>query len=257
LFRLQLRARCWYADRFDTPPIAGPPLPPAMLRYRVSELLGRQAFLTVGENCAVLIEQHLRQMGSDLARARRVLDFGCGCGRTMRWFLHKYPAVEFHGADVDAEAIQWCREHLRNASFVRNEPAPPLPYPDASFDAIYCLSVFTHLDEPMQDAWLAELSRLLAPSGVLLLTVHSELAAQSLDSGGLAELQSRGFLHRRSQKLRGILPHWYHTTWHSQDYIVKRLRTWFADVRYETVAGGTQSIVLAQRSPNEASAETK
>jgi SAM-dependent methyltransferase len=243
---MQLRLRCWYADRTERKDASGLPLPPAMLRYRVSELLGRDEFLYIGQGCAQLMEQHSRSMGVDLAQVQHVLDFGCGCGRTLRWFLREYPAVEFHGADVDREAIRWCTDNLPSARFLQNDPAPPLPYPDQHFDVIYSLSVFTHLDEHMQDLWLAELARLLIPGGLLLFTVHGELAAQALDLEGRATLESAGFVHRRSRKLKGIVPDWYQTTWHSRDYIVQRLARWFEEIRYEPVPGGMQVIVMAR-----------
>jgi SAM-dependent methyltransferase len=246
LFRLQLRLRCWHADRTAAPDESGLPLPPALLRYRVSELLGRDDFLIIGRGCAEMMEQYTRTMGVDLAHARRVLDFGCGCGRTLRWFLREFPGVEFHGADVDEEAIAWCRRNLPGGHFTRNQPQPPLPYQDGYFDVIYCLSVFTHLDEAMQDAWLAELRRLLTPGGVVLLTVHSDLAARVLDDEGLAVLRTAGFVYRRSERLRGIVPDWYHTSFHSRDYIVQRLAQHFEDIRYETVPDGPQAIVMAR-----------
>lgn len=43
-------------------------------------------------------------------------------------------------------------------------PTPPLPYRDDQFDIIYCISVFTHFDEEMQDLWLHELTRVLNPT---------------------------------------------------------------------------------------------
>jgi len=241
-----LRLRCWLADRSQVPQASGPPLPLALLRYRVSELLGREDFLTIGEGCARLIEEHSRSMGVDLAQCRRILDFGCGCGRTLRWLLQTFPSVEFCGADVDQEAIHWCSRSLPSARFVRNGPVPPLPYPDGHFDVIYCLSVFTHLDEPAQDMWFTELRRLLAPDGVLLISVHGEGAAKALDPHGLATLQTAGFAHRRSQKLKGIVPDWYQTSWHSEQYVVERLSPSFQEVSYHDVPGSSQAIVTAR-----------
>lgn len=81
------------------------PLPSALLRYRVSESLSEDLFLTVGKGCAAHIESQVRSLGNDLASARRILDFGCGCGRILRWLVDMYPDAEFYGADVDSDAI--------------------------------------------------------------------------------------------------------------------------------------------------------
>jgi len=59
-------------------------------------------------------------------------------------------------------------------------------------------------------------------------------------------LEEEGFLHRRSSKFKGILPAWYHTTWHSRDYIVGRLRGLFEQAKYVTIDDGIQDIVLAK-----------
>ena len=246
-FRLQLHLRCWYADRSALTTENGIPIPPALLRFRVSESLSSNEFFRIGQGCATHIEQHVGGMGLNLAEAGRVLDFGCGCGRTLRWLATRYPNVEFHGVDVDPEAIEWCQQHLQPARFLTTNPEPPLPYPSQHFDFVYCFSVFTHLDESMQDLWLGELARLLKSGGLLFLTVHGEHAAKALDSEGLSVLRKTGFVFKRSKKLRGIVPEWYQTAWHSRDYIVKRLSALFQDVRYEVVPDGMQDIVLARR----------
>ena len=64
----------------------------------------------------------------------------------------------------------WCRNlHLRG---VRSEPArPPLPYEDDRFDLVYSVSIFTHLDEQLQRPWIEELTRVVRPGGLVLVTV--------------------------------------------------------------------------------------
>jgi len=243
LFRLQLRMRFWFADLR----VRERPMPPAILRFRVSESVSIGEFLKIGEGCARLIREHAADMGIDLAQPNRVLDFGCGCGRTIRWFLTAGGGAEFHGVDVDAEAIDWCAQNLKPGRFLATPPMPPLPYPNDHFDFIYCLSVFTHLNESMQDLWLAELTRVLKPGGVLLLTVYGASSIAVLDPEDHELLRTRGFVHKRSQKLKGLVPDWYQTSCHSREYIVQRLSASFEDIRYRVVPDGLQDVVVARK----------
>lgn len=120
-------------------------------------------------------------------------------------------------------------------------------YPAGYFDVAYCFSVFTHLNERMQNLWLLELKRILKPGGILLLTVHGEEGAKNhLEEHEIDELRNAGFLHKTTRKLSGIVPDWYNTTWHSQQYIVSLLRSLFQDVHYTLVPDGAQDLVLAK-----------
>jgi SAM-dependent methyltransferase len=148
---------------------------------------------------------------------------------------------------VDREAIDWCDRHLQPGRFLATTPVPPLPYPSEHFDLVYCLSVFTHLSESMQDLWLAELNRILKPGGVLLLTIYGASAVATLDAEDRRVLQGGGLVHKRSQKLKGLVPDWYQTTWHSREYMVGRLASAFEDIRYRAVPDGLQDIIAARR----------
>ncbi len=65
------------------------------------------------------------------------------------------PGPEVHGCDYNPELVEWCASNLCSLrGDFRNELAPPLPYVSGSFDLIYALSVFTHLDDALQRAWL-------------------------------------------------------------------------------------------------------
>jgi len=242
-FRTLLPLRGAWSDWRGRSVLDSEALPPARLRFRVGETLSIPSFLIVGERCAMLLDEvGLRETG-------RVLDFGCGCGRTLRWLMKRSPCLELHGVDVDAEAIEWCREHFPQGKFLVNNPDPPLPFPHEFFDAIYCLSVFTHLAEAMQDRWILELRRILKPGGLLILTVHGAAAAAQLKPEIGVELARSGFVHKRSRKLKGILPDWYHTTLHTPEYIEQRLSArGFEQVQYTVVADGIQDAVTARKS---------
>src|ERR1700728_4034601 len=85
-FRAHLRIRFWLDDHFGSnDQTEGAPLPPALLRYRVSESLSAADFFHVGKACAWHIEQELQESGVSFTSVNRALDFGCGCGSTLRW----------------------------------------------------------------------------------------------------------------------------------------------------------------------------
>lgn len=153
--------RLWLADHLSsgTLPGTGLPLPPALLRLRVSELLSAEMFLRVGNGCARHIDARVQTMGKSFADLERVLDFGCGCGRTLRRLMESYPATHFYGAGVDGDAIE-CNRNLPNGVFVNSRPEPPLPFKSGYLYVVYCFSVFTHLDERMRDMWLLEIKRI-------------------------------------------------------------------------------------------------
>lgn len=143
---------------------------PAWLRYRVQGTPDLTTYVEAGRLSRASISASLNLIGRRLGEFPRILDFGCGCGRTLRWMRDLTREATVWGVDIDAEAIDWCRGHIGPARFEVTNPVPPLPFPDNSFDLIYALSVFTHLDYPGQIAWLTELRRVLAPGGIVLLT---------------------------------------------------------------------------------------
>lgn len=148
-------------------------LPPASLRYLVAGTPDAAWFLEGGRLAAESIREALIRDGTTIDEMGRLLDFGCGCGRVIRHWKG-LPASEVYGCDYNSRPIEWDRRNLAFAHFETNQAMPPLPFSDAHFDLIYALSVFTHLTEEAQRAWVAELSRVLRPGAYLLLTACGE-----------------------------------------------------------------------------------
>jgi SAM-dependent methyltransferase len=111
---------------------------------------------------------------------KRILDFGCGAGRTLRHFTAEAAEAELWGCDIDEESIRWMQEQMCPPfhAFV-NGPEPPLDQPDAGFDLIWAISVFTHLASNWSQ-WLIELHRLLKPDGLLFVTFMGRGMSQEI-----------------------------------------------------------------------------
>ncbi len=151
----------------------GLPVPPGRLIHLVANTEDVGWFLHTGALAAQCIRDTLAKHGLALEACSSLLDFGCGAGRVIRhWAGLEGPEV--HGVDYNPALLSWCREHLPFAQFHQNGLQTPLPLPDAHFDFAYALSVFTHLDEPLQHFWIQELARALKPGGHLLFTTHGD-----------------------------------------------------------------------------------
>jgi SAM-dependent methyltransferase len=114
-------------------------------------------------------ETHVGPIGSCCG----VLDFGCGWGRTIRFFLKDVEPEKLLGVDHNAQAIRICRETNRWCKFTLIEPDPPTPLTPESFGLIYLYSVFSHLPEEMHWMLLKEFHRLLVPGGMLIATTRA------------------------------------------------------------------------------------
>ena len=154
------------------------PVPARALRILVAGTDDLAWFLDAGKLSVESLTDVLARRDKSLDHYRRILDFGCGCGRVTR-HLHGLPA-EIHGTDSNRSAVEWCRRYLEFADFELNSLEPPLPYPDGTFDLVYAFSVFTHLTESLQTRWMEELRRVLAPTGELILSISGDQCTRGL-----------------------------------------------------------------------------
>ena len=224
-----------HVDAKDRANGAAANLPPAELRYRVSSSPDAENFVAIGKTCANDIQSALQRVGHDVATFRRILDFGCGCGRTLVHLKDLAPEAQFDGADIDANAIQWCRQHLDFARFSLSKESPPIDYSADTFDFIYAISVFTHLDEDYQFRWLEELRRIAKPGAVLLLTIDSSLVGE------------KDFVFQRSYE-DGLFPAWYQNAFHSKDYVVTNFGKYFDVLDYFPQSmNAHQDVVVLQK----------
>lgn len=197
------------------------PVPPARLMKRIGGQEDSDHYLGVGRKILWDIKMLLRDAGQDLSACKNILDFGCGCGRVAR-FLSPTHGQSVTGVDIDAEAIEWCAKNLAViGTFQAINHMPPLPFPDNHFDGIYCISVFTHLPEDMQNAWLQELHRVMARKGVFVTSLHTAEHLPPGEEAAAEHLKKEGFVYIERDPTEG-LPDFYKAAFHTPAYIQKK-----------------------------------
>jgi SAM-dependent methyltransferase len=259
-FRATIRPRCSLIQLRETfdPSLrrkiyraAGRQLPPPLMRYRIGEDTNPFRFLSIGHHLSEDLQHCLDLLGAHLSEFPRVLDFGCGCGRTLLHLMNRFPTHQFIGTDVDSEAISWCSRYLGPASFCANRPEPPLPLKNGSVDLIYGISVFTHLNKNHQKAWIPELNRVLRPGGALIISVNGETAAAhaGITSYDLRDLNKDGVVFLTCKKLSTIHPEWYQTSFNERAYTESAFSAYFTDIRYMAGIFGFQDAVVCKKPP--------
>jgi 2-polyprenyl-6-hydroxyphenyl methylase/3-demethylubiquinone-9 3-methyltransferase len=98
---------------------------------------------------------------------RRVLDVGCGGG----FLAEEFARLGFRvtGVDPSRESLAAARRHATAAGLqidYQSGIGEALPFPDASFDVVYCCDVLEHVADLARV--VAEASRVLQPGGVYL-----------------------------------------------------------------------------------------
>ena len=118
-----------------------------------------------------------------------VLDCGCGPGAMTIEIAERVAPGQVIGVDLDPGQCERAQALAvaRAIANVRFEPADvyALPYPDATFDAVFSHALITHLADPMRA--FAESRRVLKPDGVLAVSANDYEAIAVSPAGSAME----------------------------------------------------------------------
>ena len=241
------------------------PVPPAELIRRVTGSSETDAFELTGPMHIGAFERALSLAGKTYDDFTSIYDFGCGCGRLTLPLRERVPGAWIAASDIDGDATGWLAEHAPDVDVRTNDWLPPLPWPSATFDLVVGWSVFTHLPEDYQDAWLAELRRVTTPGGILCLSIHGRsnwrwtwdeplrhLRFSRVRARLSWERARRGFVHWREdgwsqEGWNTLFPGYYHTTWHRLGYIRAHWSRWLDVVAIAPGEGAEHDIVVLRR----------
>jgi SAM-dependent methyltransferase len=103
------------------------------------------------------------ELAGKFVRSGSWLDIGCGAGL----LLTLAQDAGYTGAGIELNADRRAAAAQVTGLSIQGRPVEDLGYPDATFDVISLINVFSHLVSPA--ATLSELRRILKPGGVLIM----------------------------------------------------------------------------------------
>jgi SAM-dependent methyltransferase len=146
------------------------------------------------ENFLVVADGWTQTVNRFIVRPSRVLDIGCGCGRTARFLVTNHLVTDYLGFDVIKANIDWCTRNITSrypkARFLHVDlysreynPTATLtsrtfefPVDDGSTDVVFAASVFTHLLFDDAASYLKQIARCLSSNGRAVVSTHHDRA---------------------------------------------------------------------------------
>ncbi len=132
---------------------------------RFLEMLWGEGYLSPGGP-----EEVDRILAGRSLRGLKVLDIGCGSGGITLRLVETHGAAHATGVDVEQPVIDKANKRAAacglggRVSFVLAGPGP-LPFPDASFDAVFSKDAMGHIAD--KERLFADIFRVLRPGGFL------------------------------------------------------------------------------------------
>jgi SAM-dependent methyltransferase len=128
---------------------------------------GKHTFSGSNQGYAPNLRRWMSEELRDLSNSSPVLEVGCGDGSFTADLANQFSNVT--AIDISAGQIAENAARLPGIKFKQHDVSETFPFPDASFDVIWCSEVLEHLFEP--SFALREMHRILKPNGRLLVTV--------------------------------------------------------------------------------------
>jgi ubiquinone/menaquinone biosynthesis C-methylase UbiE len=119
------------------------------------------------------IQRWRAKLGITFTSTSKVLDFGTGWGRIIRYFLRDIEPRNLHGVDVDPDIVRIAADSGLPCQFSVVPALGPTEFPDETFDVVLAYSVFSHLTEVAATGWIKELARITKPGGLFIATTEA------------------------------------------------------------------------------------
>ena len=230
-------------------------IPDAVHRTRTTGVITETTFKFSGYTLVRKFDSTLKQYaGRGISGFASVLDRGAGCGRLSRYILRELGQdAKLTMADIDADNVAWCASNIPIAKAVVLPLMPPSTLPGDGFDLVIGNSIFTHLQEAVQFAWLEELKRMATRGPISLLpsTTSRDMLRATYSAEIYSKLFLEGFVDEFSDlSLEGNIAdgNYYRASFHTHDYVYKN---WSKVLRVEAIipdySNNHQDLVILRK----------
>jgi len=133
------------------------------------DLVNPDVCMTIQEKERALIHW-IRKCGIQPVETKRVLDIGCGTGKTLAQFVRLgFEPGNLVGSELLEERVEIARALLPSSVDLRLGDAMELDFPEGFFDIVTQSTVFTSvLDREFQESLSRHMWRMVKPSGGVL-----------------------------------------------------------------------------------------
>jgi len=166
---------------------------------------------------------------ADVVSTARIIDFGCGHGRVMRWLRAAFPNSDIVGTDLSEGSVDFCAKTFGAIPVLSPIYFTAFPQVDPA-DIVWSGSVITHLKECAAETYLELVVRLLRPHGVAIFSTHGRESVRWILERGFNYIQGQS----QEPMLRGYysLGYGFASYKDTPDYGVSLIHPrWFLDLR--------------------------
>jgi SAM-dependent methyltransferase len=151
---------------------------------------GTRYYFEDGAKSAAKLDAHLSRLLGEDKRPIKLLEFASGYGCVSR-HLKKNPGVELTSCDIHPAAVEFLADEIGVRALQSSHVPEDFRTPEL-YDAIFCLSFFSHMPKSTFGRWIKALHDRLAPGGHLLFTTHGAKSRKELQIT-LDDLDDEGF----------------------------------------------------------------
>jgi ubiquinone/menaquinone biosynthesis C-methylase UbiE len=108
----------------------------------------------------------------------KLLDVGCGTGRTLHQIARTHPSMRLHGADLSPSYIRLARKRLDEVAelTLAVENGESLPWADEAFDIVTSVYMFHELPRNARRNVVREMLRVVRPGGLVVIEDSAQIS---------------------------------------------------------------------------------